>query len=65
VGAAANQIAIRGHIVNTSNAEKKIDEGVDPFDRSIQIKTVPIDETYPEYILNNKEKYAQYIKPWN
>jgi beta-1,4-mannosyl-glycoprotein beta-1,4-N-acetylglucosaminyltransferase len=50
---------------NTSNAEKKIDEGVDPFDRSIQIKTVPIDETYPEYILNNKEKYAQYIKPWN
>jgi beta-1,4-mannosyl-glycoprotein beta-1,4-N-acetylglucosaminyltransferase len=50
---------------NTSNAEKKIDEGVDPFDRPIQIKTVPIDETYPEYILNNQEKYAQYIKPWN
>jgi beta-1,4-mannosyl-glycoprotein beta-1,4-N-acetylglucosaminyltransferase len=50
---------------NTSNAEKKIDEGVDPFGRPIQIKTVPIDETYPEYILNNQEKYAQYIKPWN
>ena len=50
---------------NTFNAEKKIDEGVDPFGRPIQIKTVPIDETYPEYILNNQEKYAQYIKPWN
>ena len=50
---------------NTSNAEKKIAEGVDPFGRPIQIKTVPIDETYPDYILNNQEKYAQYIKPWN
>lgn len=50
---------------NTANAERKIDEGIDPFGRSIQIKTIPIDDSYPEYIINNQEKYAEFIKPWN
>lgn len=50
---------------NTANAERKIDEGIDPFGRSIQIKTIPIDESYPEYVINNQEKYAEFIKPWN
>jgi beta-1,4-mannosyl-glycoprotein beta-1,4-N-acetylglucosaminyltransferase len=50
---------------NTSNAEERIESVIDPFGRPIEIKTVPIDETYPEYILNNQEKYTQYIKPWN
>lgn len=47
---------------NTSNAEKKIEDGVDPFGRSIDIKTVPIDDSYPEYIVNNQEKYSDFIK---
>lgn len=50
---------------NTANAERKIDEGIDPFGRSIQIETIPIDDSYPEYIINNQEKYAEFIKPWN
>lgn len=50
---------------NTANAERKIDEGIDPFGRSIQIKTIPIDESYPEYVINNQEKYSEFIKPWN
>lgn len=50
---------------NTANAERKIDEGIDPFGRSIQIKTIPIDNSYPEYIVNNQEKYADFIKSWN
>ncbi|MBM3886977.1 hypothetical protein FJ364_03520 [Candidatus Dependentiae bacterium] len=50
---------------NTANAERKIDEGIDPFGRSIQIKTILIDDSYPEYIVNNQEKYAEFIKPWN
>ena len=50
---------------NTANAESKIEDGIDPFGRSIQIKTIPIDDSYPEYIANNQEKYAQFIKPWN
>lgn len=50
---------------NTENAEQKIENGIDPFGRSIQIKTIPIDESYPEYIIKNQEKYSQFIKPWN
>lgn len=50
---------------NTANAERKIDEGIDPFGRSIKIKTIPIDDSYPEYIVNNQEKYAEFIKTWN
>jgi beta-1,4-mannosyl-glycoprotein beta-1,4-N-acetylglucosaminyltransferase len=50
---------------NTANAERKIDEGIDPFGRSIQIKTIPIDDSYPDYIIDNQEKYAEFIKSWN
>lgn len=50
---------------NTSDAENKIENGIDPFGRPIQIITIPIDETYPDYILNNQEKYSKFIKPWN
>jgi len=50
---------------NTANAERKIDEGIDPFGRSIQIETIPIDDTYPEYIQNNQKKYSEFIKKWN
>ncbi len=49
----------------TSTAEKKIEEGIDPFGRPIQITTVPIDSSYPEYIINNQEIYSNFIKPWN
>ena len=48
---------------NTSNAEERIENGIDPFGRPIQIITVPIDDSYPEYILNNQEKYRKFIKP--
>jgi beta-1,4-mannosyl-glycoprotein beta-1,4-N-acetylglucosaminyltransferase len=44
-------------------AEEKIENGVDPFGRSIPIQIVPIDDSYPEYIQNNQEKYSEYIKP--
>jgi len=50
---------------NTSNAEKRVENGIDPFGRSIEIRSVPIDDTYPEYIQNNQEKFSEFIKPWN
>ena len=37
----------------------------DPLGRGISYHPVPIDESYPEYIQNNQEKYAEFIKPWN
>ena len=49
----------------TANAAQKVEEGLDPLGRGQQYKAVPIDDTYPEYIQNNQEKYADLIKPWN
>jgi len=48
----------------TGNIEEKIEKGIDPLNRGM-LQVVPIDDTYPEYIKNNQEKYADYIKPWN
>ena len=48
----------------TSNAEEKVELGLDPLGRGQQYKAVPIDDTYPEYIQNNQKKYADLIKPW-
>lgn len=46
------------------NAEEKIEQGIDPLNRGM-LQIVPIDDTYPEYIRNNQEKYKNFIKPWN
>lgn len=46
------------------NAEEKIEQGIDPLNRGM-LKVVPIDDSYPEYIQNNQEKYSDFIKPWN
>ena len=50
---------------NIASAEERIEKGIDPFGRNIGITTVPIDESYPEYIRNNQDKYSNLIKPWN
>ncbi len=48
----------------TANAEEKVEKGLDPLGRGQMYKAVPIDDTYPEYILNNQDKYSKLIKPW-
>ena len=48
----------------TANAEEKIEKGLDPLGRGQMYQAVPIDDTYPEYILKNQEKYSNLIKPW-
>ena len=48
----------------TSNALEKVEEGLDPLGRGQQYKAVPIDDSYPEYIQNNQEKYSNLIKQW-
>jgi len=49
----------------TRNAEEKIESGLDPLGRGQTYKAVPIDDSYPDYITNNQEKYAEFIKTWN
>jgi len=43
----------------------KVKMGRDPVGRSDSYNPVPIDDSFPEYIQNNQEKYAEFIKPWN
>jgi len=42
------------------NAEEKIAQGIDPLNRGRMV-TVPIDDTYPDYIVENQDRYAEFI----
>ena len=44
--------------------EERIAKGVDPFGRDYLYKpeTVKIDDTFPEYIVENQDKLAQWIR---
>jgi hypothetical protein len=44
--------------------KRKVEKGLDPLGRGQMYQAVPIDDTYPEYILKNQEKYSSLIKPW-
>lgn len=49
----------------TDNIDEKIEKGLDPLNRGMIYNAVPIDDSYPEYVQNNQEKFSQYIKSWN
>ena len=44
--------------------EERIEKGVDPFGRDYLYtpQVVPIDDTFPEYIIQNRDKLAKFIK---
>jgi beta-1,4-mannosyl-glycoprotein beta-1,4-N-acetylglucosaminyltransferase len=41
--------------------EKRINDKVDIFERSFKYKIVDLDDTFPEYVLNNLNKYKNWI----
>jgi beta-1,4-mannosyl-glycoprotein beta-1,4-N-acetylglucosaminyltransferase len=47
---------------DTESIRKRIANGEDLFGRKEKITYKPIDESYPEYIRNNLQKYGRYIK---
>ena len=47
--------------INEKNIEEKILNNEDIFGRDIKLKKIDIDNTYPEYILRNKDKYSDWI----
>ncbi len=46
---------------NVELIEKKIAAGKDLFEREIQYKIIELDNTFPEYIVNNKNKFKNWI----
>ena len=44
------------------NVKEALEQKRDLFNRpDCKMKTVPLDETFPKYILNNKERFAKYV----
>lgn len=51
---------------NQNLLESRITNKKDPFGRSQwDPQIVPIDDTFPEYVRNNQEKYSKFISKWN
>ena len=46
---------------NIELIEKRIAAGEDLFEREIQYKIIELDNTFPEYIVNNKNKFKNWI----
>ena len=42
--------------------KRQIDEGVDLFDRGHKYQKIAIDEDFPKYLLENLNKYSDWIK---
>jgi len=49
---------------NLSQIEDRINKGLDPIGRSLQLKSVPIDESFPKYLLANINRYRRFVQPW-
>lgn len=50
---------------NTGNMEDRIEMGLDPLGRPNKLSAVAVDDSYPQYIVENQDKYADLIKSWN
>ena len=49
------------HLTDEARIKTKIDKGEDVFERGYKIKKIEIDETFPDYILKNKESLKNWI----
>ena len=49
-------------IKNKKNIIKKINKGEDIFERNYIFKKIEIDNKFPKYLINNKDKYSNWIK---
>ena len=51
----------KAEIVSEKNIELKINQGEDVLGRGYKIKKIEIDASYPEYIINNRDKLKNWI----
>ena len=51
----------RDDIVDEENIRLKIEKNEDIFGRGYKIKRIAIDESFPKYVLDNKEKLKEWI----
>ena len=51
----------KADITNEDNISSKIKKGQDIFERGHNLKKIELDSSYPEYILQNKDKLKKWI----
>ena len=51
----------RDDIANEEKIQLKIEKNEDIFGRGYKIKRIAIDESFPKYVLDNKEKLKEWI----
>jgi len=51
----------KANFINQENIREKINMGKDIFDREISYKKVQLDNSFPKYIVDNKEKFQEWI----
>ena len=49
------------NLTNLENIKKRVDLGVDIFERPYQYKRIDLDDRFPKYILENKSKFKDWI----
>ena len=61
IKAYSHQEFYKDQFVDEQKIAFRIKNNVDLFDRDIKYKKIEIDKSYPEYILNNKESFNEWI----
>ena len=51
----------QSNLTNLENIEKRINSGIDIFDRPYKYKKIDLNKQFPEYILKNKSKFKEWI----
>ncbi len=52
---------VKDHLIDQKKIQNKIEKGEDIFERGYKIEKVELDDTFPEYILQNKENLKNWI----
>ena len=57
----AHQEFNHNNLTNLKNIEKRVNSGTDIFERPYHYKKVDLDENFPDYILENKSKFKDWM----
>ena len=57
----SHQEFYKDEFIDEEKIAKRIKNGQDLFDRNIKYEKIGIDESFPDYVFNNKEMFKEWI----
>jgi hypothetical protein len=63
LAAYSHQERNRPEIADAGNIEKSLQEGRVFFDQEKRLEFVPLDNTFPKYLLEHQDKFFSWIRP--